>query len=43
MLEYTDSGGYAKTPFHQDASGQVKQPHWVKCWGMWQEMEQGAL
>src|SRR5687767_10250708 len=21
---------------HQDASGQVKQPRWSKCWEMWQ-------
>jgi hypothetical protein len=25
---------------HQDSSGQVKQPRWVKCWEIWQEMEQ---
>jgi hypothetical protein len=25
---------------HQEASGQVKQPRWSKCWEMWQEMEQ---
>jgi hypothetical protein len=25
---------------HQDPSGQVKQPRWVKCWGMWQELTQ---
>jgi hypothetical protein len=23
---------------HQDANGQVKQPRWVKCWEMWQEL-----
>jgi predicted nicotinamide N-methyase len=23
---------------HQDASGQVKQPWWSKCWEMWQEL-----
>ncbi len=23
---------------HQDASGQVKQPRWSKCWEMWQEL-----
>jgi hypothetical protein len=27
---------------HQEASGQVKQPRWSKCWEMWQ-MEKGAL
>jgi hypothetical protein len=25
---------------HQDASGQVKQPRWSKCWEMWQELAQ---
>jgi hypothetical protein len=25
---------------HQDASGQVKQPRWAKCWEMWQEIAQ---
>jgi chromosome segregation ATPase len=25
---------------HQDASGQVKQPRWAKCWEMWQEFAQ---
>jgi hypothetical protein len=25
---------------HQDASGQVKQPRWAKCWEMWQELAQ---
>jgi hypothetical protein len=23
---------------HQDASGQVKQPRWSKCWEVWQEL-----
>ncbi len=23
---------------HQDASGQIKQPRWAKCWEMWQEL-----
>ena len=23
---------------HQDASGQVKQSRWSKCWEMWQEL-----
>jgi hypothetical protein len=25
---------------HQDASGQVKQSRWAKCWEMWQELSQ---
>jgi hypothetical protein len=25
---------------HQDASDQVKQPRWSKCWEMWQELAQ---
>ena len=25
---------------HQDANGQVKQPHWAKCWEIWQELAQ---
>jgi hypothetical protein len=25
---------------HQDTNGQVKQPRWVKCWEMWQELAQ---
>jgi hypothetical protein len=25
---------------HQDATGQVKQPRWAKCWEVWQEIAQ---
>jgi hypothetical protein len=26
----------------KDASGQVKQPRWARCWEMWQELAQSG-
>jgi NAD(P)-dependent dehydrogenase (short-subunit alcohol dehydrogenase family) len=28
---------------HQDASGQITQPRWAKCWEMWQEIANAVL